>query len=93
MNVKMHYVHFDADVKLVEFINQRVDRLEHFSKEIIDVDIFLKLEKTSHSHINDKVAEIKINIPHHQFFVKETSKTFEDAFVSALESVINQIKK
>jgi len=93
MNVKMHYVHSDADVKLIEFVSKRIDRLEHISNEIVDVDIFLKLEKTSHRHKNDKVAEIKVNIPHYQFFVKETSKTFEDAFISALESVINQIKK
>jgi len=93
MDIKLHTVHFDADQKLLDFVNDRLEKIEHYNSDITTIDVYLKLENTSHSHINDKVVEIKINIPHNQIFVKETSKTFEDSFTNALDSVLNQIKR
>jgi len=43
--------------------------------------------------IKDKIAEIRIQVPRHQLFVKATSKSFEQSFDYAFESIVNQIKK
>ena len=43
--------------------------------------------------IKDKIAEIKVHVPRHAFFVKQSSKSFEESFDTALDSVINQIKR
>jgi putative sigma-54 modulation protein len=43
--------------------------------------------------IKDKVVEIRVQIPRHQFFVKASSKSFEESFDSALESIVNQVKR
>ena len=32
-------------------------------------------------------------IPRHHFFVKSTSKSFEESFDDAFESIVNQIKR
>lgn len=92
MNVSVHAVHFNADGKLVEYVQSKVQKLTQFHDRIVKVDVFLKLDNVVHT-IKDKVAEIKVHIPKHDFFVKTSSKSFEESFDNALLSVINQIKR
>ena len=92
MNVNIQTVHFDADEKLMEYIRKKIDKLTNFNDRIVQVNVFLKLDNVVHA-IKDKIAEIRVHIPRHQFFVKSTSKSFEDSFDDALESMITQIKK
>ena len=56
------------------------------------MDVFLKLDNVAHN-IKDKIAEIKVHVPKHNFFVKHCSKSFEESFEVALDSVITQIKR
>jgi len=92
MNVNIQTVHFDADVKLVEYINKKVEKLQTFHDRIIKVDVFLKLDNVVHT-IKDKIAEIRVHVPRYNFFVKSTSKSFEGSFDDALNSLITQIKR
>jgi putative sigma-54 modulation protein len=92
MNVNIQTVHFDADKKLVDYVNQRLAKLNQFHDRIINVDVFLKLDNVVHT-IKDKIAEIRVQIPRSEFFVKSTSKSFEASFEEALESMVNQIKR
>ena|SRR6266513_732258 len=92
MNVNIQTVRFDADNKLVDYINRKLEKLNTFHDRIIKTDVFLKLDNVVHN-IKDKIAEIRIQVPRHQFFVKATSKSFEESFDAAFESIINQIKK
>ena len=92
MNVDIQSVHFNADSKLIGYINQKLEKLNLFSDRIIRVNVFLKLDNVVHV-IKDKIAEIRVHIPRQQFFVKSTSKSFEQSFDDALNSLINQIKK
>ena len=92
MNVKIQTVHFDADSKLIEYINRKLEKLSNFNDRIIQVNVFLKLDNVAHA-IKDKIAEIRVHIPRHNFFVKSTSKSFEESFVEAFDSLVTQIKK
>lgn len=92
MNVKIQTVHFDADEKLVNYVESKIQKLSTFNDRIIKAEVFLKLDNVVHN-IKDKIAEIKVHVPRHTFFVKATSKTFEESFDFAMESIINQIKK
>lgn len=92
MNVKIQTVRFSPDTKLTEYVNRKIDKLSTFNDRIISVDVFLKLDNVVHN-IKDKIAEIRVQIPRHQFFVKASSKSFEESFDSALDSVITQIKR
>jgi putative sigma-54 modulation protein len=77
---------------LVDYVTNKVDKLNTFHDRIIKVDIFLKLDNVVHN-IKDKIAEIRVHVPRADFFVKATSKSFEVSFDEAFEAVINQIKK
>lgn len=92
MNVNIQTVHFDADSKLVAYIEKKIVKLTQFHDRITKVDVFLKLDNVVHN-IKDKVAEIRVSIPRHEFFVKQTSKSFEESFDEAMDSVITQIKR
>ncbi|HQW93684.1 MAG: ribosome-associated translation inhibitor RaiA [Chitinophagaceae bacterium] len=92
MNVNIQTVHFDADTKLVSYIEKKVSKLTQYHDRITKVDVYLKLDNVVHN-IKDKVAEIKVLIPRHEFFVKQSTKSFEESFDTALESIITQIKR
>jgi putative sigma-54 modulation protein len=92
MNVNIQTVHFDADTKLTDYVNKKLTKLNTFHDRIIKVDVFLKLDNVVHT-IKDKIAEIKVHVPRQQFFVKCSSKSFEESFDSALDSLVNQIKR
>jgi putative sigma-54 modulation protein len=92
MNVHIQTLHFDADSKLVEAINRKVEKLNLYHDRIIKVDVFLKLDNVVHT-IKDKIAEIRVHVPKADFFVKASSKSFEASFDDAFEAVINQIKR
>lgn len=92
MNVNIQTVHFDADVKLTEYVNRKLEKLSTFHDRIIKVDVFLKLDNVVHQ-IKDKVAEINVRVPRHQFFVKASSKSFQESFDDAFDSLVNQIKR
>lgn len=92
MNVNIQTVHFDADDKLVDYVSKKVQKLSTFHDKIVKVDVFLKLDNVVHT-IKDKVAEIRVHIPGHELFVKSSSKSFEESFENALDSITNQIKR
>ena len=92
MNVNIQSVHFDADSKLIEYVKQKLKKLNNFTDRIIRVNVFLKLDNVMHA-VKDKIAEIRVHVPRHNFFVKSTSKSFEESFDDALDSMVIQIKK
>jgi len=92
MTVNVHTVHFDADAKLMDHVEKKVAKLSQHHDRIMRVDVFLKLDNVVHQ-IKDKVAEIRVTIPRHELFVKQSTKSFEESFDLALDSILVQIKK
>jgi putative sigma-54 modulation protein len=92
MNIQIQTVHFDADSKLLDHVNKRIEKLKTFHDNILDIEVYLKLDNVVHQ-VKDKVAEIKVLVPKHTFFVKHESKVFEESFDAAFDALINQIKK
>ena len=92
MNVNIQAVHFSEDSKLIDYVKHKLQKLETFNGRIIEVNVFLKLDNFAHA-IKDKIAEIRVHIPRHNFFVKSSSKSFEQSFDDAMDSLVNQLKK
>ncbi len=91
MRLQVHSIHFDADQRLIDFIQKKVDKLETFYDRIIDGEVFLRLEKKESRE--NKIAEIKLNIPGGQLFAKELADSFEAAVDMSVEALRRQIKK
>jgi len=85
MKVNIHAVNFAVDKKLVDFIQDRLDKLEKYYDKVVFSDVFLKVEKTSEKE--NKIAEVKINVPGDDFIVKKQCKSFEEAIEQSAESI------
>jgi putative sigma-54 modulation protein len=94
MKVNLHAVNFNVDKKLVDFVQEKIDKLEKYYDKIVSADVFLKLENTSDKE--NKIVEIKINVPGDDFVVKKIAKSFEegtDLVVDSLERVLVKRKE
>jgi putative sigma-54 modulation protein len=91
MKLQMHSIRFDADQKLIGFIQKKADKLDKFFDRIIDGEVFMRLDKDD--NMENKIVEIKLNIPKNQLFAKERAKTFEAAADLAIAALRKQIIK
>lgn len=91
MNIQIHSVKFDADRKLLKFINQKVNKLSQFSNEIISVEVFLRLRKDQERE--NKLVEMKVEYPRGPLFAKKQSKSFEESTDNVIEALKKQITK
>lgn len=91
MKAKIQSIHFDADQKLLDFIEGKLDKLGNGSLDIIDIEVYLRLDKSSNAE--NKLVEIKLIIPGNDLFAKKQCKTFEEATDQAVDALRSQIKK
>ncbi len=92
MDVKIQTVRFNGDEKLIELVRRKIEKLNTFNDRITKVDVFLKLDNVVHA-LKDKIVELKVHVPKHDFFVKASSKSFEESFENAFLSIVNQLKR
>lgn len=91
MTLKIQSVHFDADKKLLEFIQERIDKLTHLYDGIISSDVTLRVDKASIDE--NKIVEIKLHIPGNDLFAKKNCKSFEEAVDTSIDALKTQVKK
>lgn len=90
MKLQVHSIHFNADQKLINFIQKKVDKLETFYDRLVDGEVFLRLNNEG---IDNKTVEIKLNVPGTQLFAIEKARSFEAAADQAAEALKSQLTK
>lgn len=85
MKVNVHAVNFNVDKKLVDFVEEKMKKLEKYYDKVVSSDVFLKVEKTSDKE--NKIVEVKITVPGDEFIVKKQCKTFEEGVELSSESL------
>jgi len=91
MNIQIHSVRFDADKKLIDFVHQKLDKLTQFDEDIVNAEVYLRLDKDQDRE--NKISEIRLEIPGGPLFAKKQSKTFEEATDDVVEALKKQIAK
>lgn len=91
MKVNTQSVNFNADQKLIDFIQRRMDKLEQFYDKVIQSDVYLKVDNTSDKA--NKIFEARVSVPGDSIVVKKQCKTFEEGADSAASSIERQLKK
>ena len=91
MKVNTQSVNFNADRKLIGFIQKRMDKLDMFYDKVIKSDVFLKVENTSVKA--NKIFEARVSVPGDSFIVKKQCKSFEEGADMAIASLERQLKK
>lgn len=87
MKVNISSLHFKTDQKLDQFIETKVKKLKQFHNEIVSGDVVLKLDKDVNNE--NKVTEIRLDVPGADIYAKKQSKSFEEA----TDLVIDALKK
>lgn len=88
--MQIQSIHFDADKKLLQFIQKKMDKLDTFFDKILDGEVYLRVENTD---VKNKSVHIKVNIPNTSLNTKETGNTFEEAVDIACDVMARQLKK
>ncbi|HSP12875.1 MAG TPA: ribosome-associated translation inhibitor RaiA [Salegentibacter sp.] len=91
MKVNVQSVNFNADQKLIDFIQRKLDKLDNYFDKIIYADVFLKTENTSDK--TNKTTEILLSIPGGELIVKKTCKKFEECVDECVGSLQRQLIK
>lgn len=92
MKLQIQSIHFDADQKLLDFIQKKMDKLDTFFDRIVDGEVYLKVE--SNDQKANKRVHVQLHLPNKTSLnVKEQAGTFEEAVDIAYESLARQLKK
>lgn len=91
MDFKVNTVHFSADEKLVEYIKEKVKKLEKIYDHIIASEVYLRIDKSESNE--NKIAEVKILLPGNELFAKKQCKSFEEATDLAVAALKKQVEK
>ncbi|MDG1954381.1 MAG: ribosome-associated translation inhibitor RaiA [Polaribacter sp.] len=91
MKVFIQSVNFNADSDLLKYVETKVQGLSKFHDKIIDAEVFLKVQNTSDKE--NKISEVKINIPGSELIVKKETKSFEEGISICMDSLKRQLKK
>ena len=92
MNVQVQSIHFDADTKLISFIQDKLGKLTTFHDRIINAEVFLRLDKDTAKREN-KVVEVRMGVPGRDLFSQRRSKSFEEAIDQAAEAIRRQMER
>lgn len=90
MNVNVQSIKFDADKKLIEFIEKKASKFDKFFDGIIGIDVFLRLDSQS---ADNKKVEIRLNIPGNDLFAERSSKSFEESMDLCVDALKIQLQK
>ena len=92
MRISVSSVHFDADQKLVSYVENKVKRLTKFFDNITEAEVFLRLQHTG-GKIQEKITEIRVHLPGTTLFDRSSSTSFEHAMNTSVHSLERQIKR
>ena len=91
MNVKIQSVKFDADQRLLEFIETKMSKLERFAENVLSAEVILKVDK-DHERGN-KLATIKLDLPGAELVAEQRSTTFEESVDEGIAAIKKQLEK
>jgi putative sigma-54 modulation protein len=91
MKINVQSVHFDADKKLLDFIDVRINKLSQTYDTIHEADITLRIDKASNNE--NKIAEVRLHVSGNDLFAKRQCKTFEEATDQCSEALKQQLAR
>jgi len=91
MDITIHSIHFSADKKLEELISSKINKLKQYDKRIMSANVYLRLAKSQ--DLENKIAEIKLEIPGKELFAKRQTNSFEKSTDAVIEALRKQLQK
>ena len=89
MEIKIKSLKFDADQKLVAFVEKKVSKLEKFYEGTETVEVILSLLPDP----ENKNAKIQIHVPGQDLVIEKNAKTFEDAITECADAMKEKLTR
>ncbi|MCK9628334.1 MAG: HPF/RaiA family ribosome-associated protein [Bacteroidales bacterium] len=81
MDIRIQSLKFDADQKLIDFIEKKLGKLPRFYEGILGIDVVLSLLP----EYDNKNVKLIIKVPGDEVVVERHSMKFEDALVDCVD--------
>ena len=85
INVKS--LKFDADQKLLDFVEKKVGKVEKFFDNLGDIDVILSLSPEP----ENKCVRIQTHVPGEDLVIERQAHTFEEAVTDAADAMKEKI--
>lgn len=89
MKINIQSPSFHANDKLIDFAEDKVGKLSHYSERIMDAQVLLRVDKSDIR--SNKLCEIKLSIPGNDLFASRQCHSFEEAILTAVEALKQQL--
>ena len=89
MEIKIKSLKFDADQKLIAFVEKKVSKLEKFFDGLETVEVVLSLLQEP----DNKKVKIMTHVPGQELDIERHAKTFEDAVTEAADAMKEKITR
>ncbi len=89
MDIKIKSLKFDADQKLIAFVEKKVSKLEKFFDGLETVEVVLSLLQEP----DNKKVKIMTHVPGQELVIERHAKTFEDAVTEAADAMKEKITR
>lgn len=87
--VRIQSIRFDADQKLLDFVEKKLSKLPKFYDSIIGIDVKLSLLQEP----ENKNVWVKVQVPGNDVVVERNAATFEDAVVDCADVLKEKLKR
>lgn len=91
MNVQIQSVKFDADKRLVEFVENKMDKLDRFAERSTGAEVILRLDKDFEK--GNKIATVTLHMPGEDLVACHQSRSFEESVDEAIDAIKRQLDK
>ncbi len=91
MNVQIQSLKFDADQRLLDFIEAKMAKLDRVAERSTGAEVVLKLEKDFEK--GNKIATITLHMPGEELVATHKAKSFEQAVDEAIDALKQQLSR
>ena len=89
MEIKIKSLKFNADQKLIEYVEKKVAKLEKFFDHSGDAEVTLSLLPDP----ENKSAKIQIHVPGEDLIIERNARTFEEAITDAADAMKEKLTR
>lgn len=89
MEIKIKTLKFDADQKLVAYVEKKVSRLERFHDGAAVVDVVLSLLQEP----DNKSCKLQIHVPGEEMIIERNARSFEEAVTDCVDAMKEKLTR
>ena len=89
MEIKIKSLKFDADQKLLDYVEKKVKKLDRFHDGILTADVNLTLLREP----DNKDVKLQVHVPGEEMIIERNSKTFEEAITDCVDAMKEKLTR